>query len=134
MLGALPKEGGGYDLVQEGRLGYEQYAARGFELVGFDTGEAARVEPQLDWTEVEGVEVPVDRRDPEEFGAHVHTLSEPYILAALEYGWDTRLKDLAWRVYQAQERRHASTGILTAVTEDHLDREPHFIFSTVVAN
>ena len=56
-----------------------------------------------------------------------------YILAALEYGWDTRLKDLAWRVYRAQEQRHAETGILTAVTEDHLDRAPHFIFSSVVA-
>jgi len=133
MIGAQPVDGGDYQLVQEGRLGYEQYAARGFELFGYDMAEADRVESQLDWAEVDGVEVPVDRRDPEEFGAHAHTLSEPYILAALEYGWDTRLRDLAWRVYQAQERRHAETGILTAVTEDHLDRAPHFIFSSVVA-
>ncbi len=133
MVGAQPTEAG-YDLVQEGRLGYEQYAARGFELFGYDMGEADRVEAQLDWAEVEDVAVPVDRRDPEEFGAHTHTLSEPYVLAALEFGWDTRLRDLAWRVYQAQERRHANTGILTAVTEDHLDRAPHFVFSSVIAN
>ncbi|EYD76384.1 hypothetical protein Rumeso_02048 [Rubellimicrobium mesophilum DSM 19309] len=134
LIGAQPNDGGGVDFVQEGRLGYEQYGARGFELLGYDTGEASRVEPQLDWAEVEGVEVPVDRRDPEEFGAHTHTLSEPYILAALEYGWDTQLKDLAWRVYEAQERRHTDIGLLTAVTEDHLDRAPHFIFSSVIAN
>ncbi|TNC66584.1 DUF3131 domain-containing protein [Rubellimicrobium roseum] len=135
MVGALPLEDGeGHELVQEGRLGYEQYAARGFELFGFDMGEADRVEAQLDWAEVHGVEVPVDRRDPEAFGAHSHTLSEPYLLAALEYGWDTRLRDLAWRVYRAQERRFEDTGTLTAVTEDHLDRAPFFVFSSVVAN
>ncbi|WP_210528582.1 DUF3131 domain-containing protein [Rubellimicrobium arenae] len=133
MIGALPSEGGGYELVQEGRLGYEQYSAKGFALLGYDVGEAARVEAHLDWVDVAGLDVPVDQRDPEEFGAHAHTLSEPYLLAALEFGWDTRLRDLAWRVYQAQERRHAETGILTAVTEDHLDRAPHFIFSSVVA-
>ena len=133
MIGALPTEDGGYDLVQEGRLGYEQYAAKGFALLGYDVGEASRVETHLDWVDVAGLDVPVDRRDPEEFGAHAHTLSEPYLLAALEFGWDTRLRDLAWRVYRAQEQRHAETGILTAVTEDHLDRAPYFIFSSVVA-
>lgn len=133
MIGAMPSEGG-YERVQEGRLGYEQYAARGFALLGYDVGEAVRAESHLDWIDVDGVEVPVDRRSPEEFGAHAPTLSEPYVLAALEYGWDTRLRDLAWRVYNAQERRHAETGLLTAVTEDHLDRAPHFIFSSVAAN
>jgi hypothetical protein len=133
MMGALPTEDG-YDLVQEGRLGYEQYGAKGFALLGYDVQEAARVESHLGWANVHGVEVPVDTRDPEEFGAHAYTLSEPYVLAGLEYGWDTRLRDLAWRVYQAQEQRHADTGILTAVTEDHLDRDPRFIFNSVVAN
>ena len=133
MIGALPIEDGGYELVQEGRLGYEQYAAKGVALLGYDVLEAARVETHLDWIDVAGLDVPVDQRDPEAFGAHAHTLSEPYLLAALEFVWDTRLRDLTWRIYQAQEQRHAETGILTAVTEDHLDRAPHFIFSSVVA-
>ena len=133
MMGALPGEGG-YELVQEGRLGYEQYAAKGFALFGLDVGEAQRVETHLGWVDVHGIEVPSDARNPEALGAHTHTVSDPYILAALEYGWDGRLAELAWRVYQAQERRHAETGLLTAVTEDHLDREPYFVYSTVVAN
>jgi hypothetical protein len=134
MVGALPDEGGGVAIVQEGRLGYEQYAAKGYALWGFDVTEAQRAEAHLDLVGVYGVEVPVDARDPEELGAHTHTLSEPYILSALEYGWDARLADLAWRVYRAQEARHAETGLLTAVTEDHLNRAPHFVYSTVVAN
>jgi hypothetical protein len=134
MMGALPVEGGEYQFVQEGRLGYEQYAAKGFALWGFDVTEAQRAEAHLDWTDVYGVEVPFDTRDPEQLGAHTYTLSDPYMLAALEYGWDARLADLAWRVYRAQEERHEETGILTAVTEDHLDRAPHFAFSAVVAN
>ncbi len=133
MVGALPGEGG-VELVQEGRLGYEQYAARGFALWGVDPAEARREEAHLGWAEVFGVEVPVDLRDPERLGAHTHTLSEPFVLAALEFGWDPRLADLAWRVYSAQERRHAETGRLTAVSEDHLDREPFFAFSAVVAD
>jgi hypothetical protein len=133
LMGALPGEDG-YSLVQEGRLGYEQYGAKGFALWGFPISEALRPETHLEWAEVEGIEVPSDRRDPEELGALAPTVSEPYILAALEYGWDGRLADLAWRVYRAQEARHGETGILTAVTEDHLDRDPRFIFSSVVAD
>lgn len=133
MIGALPGEEG-YQFVQEGRLGYEQYGAKAFALFGLDVGEALQVDTYLGWTDVYGIEVPFDARDPVELGAHSLTVSDPYILAALEYGWDARLADLAWRVYRAQERRHEETGLLTAVTEDHLDREPYFVYSTVVGN
>ena len=33
-----------------------------------------------------------------------------YLLSVLEYGWDTRLRDLGWRVYRAQERRFEEKG------------------------
>ena len=65
MMGALPVEGGDYEFVQEGRLGYEQYAAKGYALWGFDVAEAQRVEAHLDWLDVYGVEVPFDSRDPD---------------------------------------------------------------------
>ncbi|QDA35917.1 DUF3131 domain-containing protein (plasmid) [Paracoccus liaowanqingii] len=134
MVGAEPTAEGGYLLLQEGRVGYEQYAAMGFAVMGYDVQEAQRVERHLDWFDVFGVEVPEDRRDPETFGGHTYTLSDPYILHGLEFGWDTRTAALARRVYEAQERRHAETGIITAVTEDHLDRPPYFVYSTVVGN
>lgn len=133
MVGALPGEES-YEIVQEGRLGYEQYAAKAFALFGLDVGEALRVETHLEWVDVYGIEVPSDARSYEELGAHTHTVSDPFLMVAFEFGQDARLADLAWRVYQAQERRFAETGLLTAVTEDHLDRAPYFVYSTVVGN
>ena len=33
-----------------------------------------------------------------------------------------------------QKRRHDSTGQLTAVTEDNIDKEPYFLYNTIYAN
>ncbi|SDL59586.1 Protein of unknown function [Paracoccus chinensis] len=53
--------------VQEGRLGYEQYAAKGFELWGFEAPAALSPDP-VEFTEIFGVRVPIDGRDPRIFG------------------------------------------------------------------
>jgi hypothetical protein len=37
-------------------------------------------------------------------------------------------------VYLVQEYRWRKTGILTAVSEDHLDQAPYFIYNTVFVN
>lgn len=118
-------------LVQEGRLGYEQYAARGFQLMGLDVETALDWRHQLAFVAVSGVEVPVDRRDPQRFGAQNPVVSEPYLLDGLEFGWTRTARELAWRVYRAQEARHRETGVLTAVTEDHVDAPPHFVYNAV---
>lgn len=133
LVGAQPGENGDYVLLQEGRMGYERYAAKAFALFGHDVYAAIRLDDTLDWGQVAGVEVPTDKRG-EEFGGHVYTVSDPYILDGLEFGFDTLTRELAWRVYRAQENRFNETGTLTAVTEDHIDREPHFIYSTVYGN
>lgn len=133
LVGAQPAENNDYDLLQEGRVGYERYAAKAFALFGHDVYAALRLDDTLDWAEVSGVEVPTDRRG-EDFGGHVYTVSDPYILDGLEFGFDTLTRELAWRVYRAQENRFNETGTLTAVTEDHIDRKPYFIYSTVLGN
>lgn len=133
IVGAEKTENG-YDVLQEGRVGYEQYAARGFSLMGYDTGEAMRVERFLKPVTVDGIVVPTDRRAGEGYGGHAFTLSEPYVLYGLEFGWSTRIRELAWQVYLAQENRFAKTGILTAVSEDQLDQSPYFVYSTIYAN
>lgn len=133
LVGAQPSEDGDYVLLQEGRVGYERYAAKAFALFGHDVHAAIRLDDTLAWREVAGVEVPTDRRG-DEYGGHVYTVSDPYILDGLEFGFDTVTRELAWRVYQAQENRFNETGKLTAVTEDHIDREPHFIYSSVYAD
>lgn len=142
-LGAMAKEGelwGGLRkgaevlTLQEGRIGYEQYAARAAAMWGLDALTAASAGRILDWTEVDGAIVPRDRRQSSTFQAITPVLSEPYILQALELGWDSESRLLAERVYRAQENRYELTQIPTAVSEDHIDQAPFFLYSSVFSN
>jgi hypothetical protein len=116
---------------QEGRLGYEEYAAKPFNLLDMDVSKANRYGANFSMVNIFGIDVPVDSRKPEDFGSQNYVISEPYILDELEFGWDAMAKELAYRVYRAQEERFKKTGILTAVTEDHVDRAPYFVYNTV---
>jgi hypothetical protein len=129
--------------VQEGRLGYEEYAARGFELWGVSTELAARSEP-FATVPIYCVEVPYDARDPRKFYQHNYVVSESYVLDGIEFDWDRTgertasrrhthpwMADFAQRVYQAQENRFRATGILTARSEHQLEAEPYFVYDTV---
>ena len=128
------KAGAAPQPVQEGRLGYEQYAARGFTLSGLDLEEASDWRRHLRLVKVEGVAVCADDRDPQRFGAQDFVVSEPYILWGLEFGWSRAARECAWRTYRAQEARFRQTGVPTAVTEDHVDRAPYFVYNTVWSN
>lgn len=133
MIGADRNEGATLYL-QEGRIGYEQYGARAAALWGLDVSQAMSAARFLDWTTVGSVRVPSDRRVHNSFGAITPILSEPYFLQALEFGLDRESLMIASQVYAAQEARFTDTGILTMVSEDHLDRMPHFAYSSVVGN
>ncbi len=122
---------GGTNYVQEGRLGYEEYAAKSFSLMGTDVSVALDYLDYVNFIDIYGIEVVTDSRDPERFQAHNYVVSEPYILDGIEYGWDRISRELAWRVYQAQEKRYEATGILTAVSEDNIDQAPYFVYNTV---
>ena len=134
MMGARVDKADKTELVQEGRLGYEQYAAKTFSLMGQDVTAAYNYTRQIAYVDVYGMRVGYDKRIPSVFGAQNFVISEPYVLDGLEFGWDSASRELAWRVYSAQERRHARTGKLTAVTEDHLDQKPYFIYNTVFSD
>lgn len=133
MTGAERIEG---DTVQfqEGRIGYEQYAARSAALWGCDSLTAAGAERIMAWQSVLGVQVPVDRRTHSSFGSITPTLSEPYMLMGLELGFNRETEILAARVYAANEARYRQSGIHTAVTEDHIDRAPNFVYASVFGN
>ncbi|VFQ42954.1 DUF3131 domain-containing protein [Desulfoluna butyratoxydans] len=118
-------------LLQEGRVGYEQYAAKSLALMGLDVTRALSYTAFLDFVDVFGVMVPHDSRDPEIYHAHNYVVSEPYILDALEYGWDETSREFAYRVFTAQQRRFEATGTLTAVSEDNIDTAPWFVYNTV---
>lgn len=119
---------------QEGRLGYEQYGARSAALWGLDVLQAISASRALEWTTVEGIEVPRDVRYAQSFRAITPILSEPFILQAVEMGLDSESQILADRIYRAQEARYRSSGIPTMVSEDHINQEPYFLYSSVFSN
>jgi hypothetical protein len=137
-----PDKSTGY--VQEGRLGYEEYAAKGFQLWGFDTTRASKLQP-YDVTPIFGIAIPYDTRDPRTLGAHNYVVSESYVLDGIELNWDTtadrstddlkfsdaQIKEFADRIYRVQERRYEKTGVLTARTEHQLDKAPYFVYDTI---
>jgi hypothetical protein len=130
LFGAFFDKNGGVVNVQEGRLGYEQYAAKAVKLFKFDAATALNYQKYLSYVDVYGIQVPIDVRDAKT-GAQNYVLSEPYIMDGLEFGFDAQSKELAWRVFSAQEERFKATGILTAVSEDHIDVSPYFVYNTV---
>lgn len=134
-------------MVQEGRLGYEEYAAKGFDLWGFDTTEAAKAAP-YDIVQIVGIDIPFDARSPREYYAHNSVVAESYILDALELNWDLANDDdgddarhshpwmakVAQSIYDVQVRRYKETGILTARTEHQLDQKPYFVYDSIYSD
>ncbi len=128
------REGGVLVSRQEGRIGYEQYGARAAAMWGMDVGLAFSARRIMEWETVEGVEIPIDLRQSASFQAISPTLSEPYILQGLEYGFDSESRILAEHIYLAQEARFKRTGIPTMVSEDHIDQPPYFLYSSVYSD
>ena len=147
MFGAAVGPNGRTRYLQEGRLGYEEYAAKGFRLWGFDPYVAVQAEP-VAHIELFGVEIPYDARDPRRTNAHNYVVTESYVLDAIELNWDhpddrsldhtlhsdPMMVDFGQRTYTVQERRHAATGILTARTEHQLDGPPFFVYDTIFSD
>jgi len=117
--------------LQEGRLGYEEYSAKSYSLMGLDVSKALDYKNFLSFVDIYGIQIPVDRRDPEIFHAHNYVVSESYILDGLEFGWDYLSREFAYRVYRAQEERFKDTGKVTAVSEDNIDQPPYFVYNTL---
>ena len=119
---------------QEGRLGYESYAAYGLKLWGLDVKQALDTQSNVAFVNLYGQDVPYDQRDYQTSGANNYVLSEPYILDGIETGFQALPKAYADRVLAAQEARYQATKQLTAITEDNLDRAPYFVYNTLFVN
>lgn len=115
---------------QEGRVGYEQYVAKSMMLFGYDMSKAYHVEDHLMVKQVEDQPIPVDNR-LHRGSTPAFTVSEPYIFDGLEFGFDSRSHEFATAIYKAQEGRYRNSGVLTAVTEGHVDQAPYFVYATV---
>lgn len=147
MNGAFLSGDGKTNYVQEGRLGYEEYAAKGFALWGFDVDAAMAPEP-IAYTSIYDVDVPYDGRDPRVFKNQNYVLTEGYILEGLELGWDLptdrsndgMVSSSGWRaefanrIYLVQQRRWEQTGILTARSEHQVNGKPFFVYDSIFAD
>jgi hypothetical protein len=113
---------------QEGRVGYEQYAAAGFAAWGHRADAALDLNRNTYPVPVLGVPVRGDRRGDE------HLTSEPFVMMGLELGWTPEIGTLAANVLAAQEARWKQTGKVTIVNEDALTGPPYFLYYSVYSS
>lgn len=131
----LARNDGKISVLQEGRLGYEQYAARALRQLGFDMSISASYQNRhATVVEVDGVPIAADRRDASQFGAHNYVVAESYALDVLEHGLDKENEPLLDNIFKVQQRRYERTGQLTAVSEDNVDQSPYFVYNTIFTN
>lgn len=107
---------------QEGRIGYEQYAATGFKQWGAPVTNALRYELNAEPFKVLGVPLFADRRYDDRL------VSEPFILLGLEFGLDPSMRTFAENVLKAQEQRFTTTGKMTIVSEDAVSEPPDYFY------
>lgn len=119
---------------QEGRLGYENYAAWGLKLWGVSVDQALDYQNKVGFVNLYGVDVPYDLRDIHNSGDNNYVLSEPYFLDGIETGFQALPKVYSDRILAAQEARYQATGQLTAIASGNLDRSPYFVYNSLYVN
>lgn len=117
----LPKQGK-LMTYQEGRIGYEQYSAAGFQLWNFKADRAASVTTNARLVKVGSVPVFADRRNLDRL------TSEPVILHGLEVGFQGKMVDLAWQTLALQAQRYNQTKKVTIVSEDAIALAPDYFY------
>ena len=127
-------EGGAVRVVQEGRLGYEQYAADVLSRLGFRLAKARSYDRFTAETPILGVPVRYDTRDRRRFGAVDALVTDPWVLGALELGHDAARDRLLRSILDVQRVRFERTGIVTAMGEDHIDQPPWFVYGAIWAD
>jgi hypothetical protein len=136
LYGAEPA-GDHLNLHHETDRGYEDYAAIGYRLWGF---EVATPPPPTTVLPIEGIDFATDERP----GNGSPLLTGPSVLAGLEVHWDPALDkarpagggsaaDLAERVYRVQELRHERAGIATARSDYRRDSDPYYVHNAILA-
>jgi hypothetical protein len=107
---------------QEGRIGYEQYAARGLHAWGVSADKALDIRENMGSTTVYGVDLPADKRGRDRL------TSEPFVLLGMEAGFTPSELDVARRVLAVQEARYKQGDTLTMASEDAINIAPDYFF------
>lgn len=122
MYGGLLGTRGKLWKFQEGRIGYEQYAAQGFDYWGAAVANALDINKHARPTKVLGVPLLADARGLDRLN------SEPFILMGIELGFSSGMETLARNVLAAQKARFEQTGKLTMVSEDAVSIPPYYFY------
>ncbi|MDP2176029.1 MAG: DUF3131 domain-containing protein [Bacteroidota bacterium] len=120
--------------VQEGKLGYEEYCAKGFIQMGYDASNALLYTDFLTFVNVNGIKIGTDSRQVKHHPSYNYVLSDPYILDGLEYGFDINSLELGYRVFLAQKLQSEKVNKLISVGETHIDQAPYFIYNSIFTN
>ena len=122
------------EVYPENRLGYEEYAARGFQLWGFEVYRSA-VGGEYQTASIEGINVPTKRIRPDintEFNQY--TVSNPFLLYGVELGLNPQMKQLLEPIRRAQTERYRKTGQFTAAGKTVIANQPDVVNSTVIGS
>lgn len=119
-------------MFQEGRLGYEQYAAKILQRKGLHLPRSSTYnnDTRQD-VAINGLIVATDNRTPEKFHSDNSVVTESYVMDAIENGYDEENQPLIDSIYQVQKRRWQQEGIVTAVSEDNINKKPYFVYNTI---
>ncbi|QUM78545.1 DUF3131 domain-containing protein [Moritella sp. 24] len=109
---------------QEGRLGYLQYAAQGYQFLGLDV--SAAFEPNnVNVILQDGISLYVDQRNLPFF------TSDSYVLQAIELGSSVSWWNQLDAVYELHKQYYQQTSTLQIFAEDSMNRKPWFSYNNI---
>jgi Protein of unknown function (DUF3131) len=120
-------------------LGYEEYAARAFQLWGFDVSRSV-VGNEYDTIRVEGQPIPLRRKQSRSMPAQtssetsLNTISTPFILYGLEFGFDPKMRAHVDAIFQAEAARYERTGTFSASGTTLINQAPYVVHNALVSN
>lgn len=141
------KIGDKVELYNEKRLGYEEYAVKGFQLWGFRNLRVSRPGLYDQTVNILGIEIPNLAASPKENIQSSAVMSMGFVLDGMEFNWDTVgdldnsdkhhsdpfMARLAEDIYKVQESRYFKEHIFTARTDHQLQESPFFVYDTILA-
>jgi hypothetical protein len=118
--------------IRQGRFGFEQYAGLIFRALGHPSDVSADYDNKYRAnTEILGVMIAHDNRDPRNTGVNNFVLTDSYTLDAMELGIRTDNQTLVDNIFKVQKERWRRTGIATALTDGHINQPPYYLYNTI---
>ncbi|WP_434999452.1 DUF3131 domain-containing protein [Vibrio scophthalmi] len=108
---------------QEGRHGYLQYAATGFELFGYKV-PLPNIDDYISTVDISGNTLQIDSRNVP------FMTSDPYVLASLEFGQDSDWNQIK-TIYSLHKEHSKQQNKLFSYAEDAMNKNPWFAYNNL---